>query len=542
MNKGSSINKIAYLVCIISLIFIPINFDALIIPKEILLFISALYLLANLGLNIKILFMNPYRKFLIIALLITLQMLIVMFKSTSPFEQEFFGRTGRGLGFSTFFALLVFLLFTTLHSKISDSKLILKWLAISGLISSIYALMQRLGLDIVDWNSRTNGIIGTLGNPNFQSSFTAMALLPMIIYAWTRSRKYRNILVIISALIFLITLYFTQSTQGYIGALVSILIFFLLFFWYKHRKFFYLLSASGLITGSFAVAGMLNIGPLSHFLYKVSVQSRGNFWRAAFEAANSNPLFGVGIDSFGDAFLIYRDRPKVEMTDNAHNYFLEFSATGGYPLAILYLIIVAFTFFSFLSLQKKLNRFDIHLTAIFSAWIVFILQAIISPASIVLLTWNVLISGYLIGTNIRFLGDKNNSEVKPSNISYKNRILASSLLLTGLLVMAPLFKSDYELKNAADSKDALALMKSLSSYPESTVKYNTFIQELLKSGLNPQALDMARKAIKFNSNAVSAWALVLVNPSAPLQERIQAKSEILRLDPMNTEVSNFKLD
>jgi hypothetical protein len=64
---------------------------------------------------------------------------------------------------------------------------------------------------------------------------------------------------------------------------------------------------------------------------------------------------------------------------------------------------------------------------------------------------------------------------------------------------------------------------------------------LLNSGLYPQSLDIARSAVKFNPNAVSAWVLILVNESAPINERQKAKNEILRLDPFNKEVKNFLL-
>jgi hypothetical protein len=79
-------------------------------------------------------------------------------------------------------------------------------------------------------------------------------------------------------------------------------------------------------------------------------------------------------------------------------------------------------------------------------------------------------------------------------------------------------------------------------FPESSVKYNLFTQELLKSNLPQQALEMGRAAIKFNPNAVSAWALIFVNPQAPLNERLKARSEIIRLDPRNTEVYKYKLE
>ena len=543
MLKIKSDKLIIYFAFIISLVFLPINFDALIIPKCVILFSLSLYLLPELSLNISKFSKNRNLFFLfILSSLIVIQMLIVTVLSKAPFEQEFFGRTGRGLGITTFFSALIILLFMSIHSQFTDSIFILKWLGLSGLISSTYALLQRLGLDVVNWNSNTNGIIGTLGNPNFQSSFTVMAFIPFLVYIWHQSSKIRFILIPFGLFIFLSTLYFTQSTQGYITLASATLAVLLLHFWYYKKTIFYCLALTGLFSGAIAVAGMLNIGPLAHLLYKVSVQSRGDFWRAAFRTANANPIFGTGIDSFGDSFLIYRDRPKIEMTDNAHNYFLEFAATGGYTLAILYLLIIVLTFYSFFSLQKKINKFDIKLAGVFSAWLVFLLQAIISPGTITLILWNMILSAYLIGSNVKYSIDLN--KLKSNNITSKLKKNYASLgfLVVGLLIMFPLFKTDMELKKAASAGDALNLMKALTSFPESSVKYNIFTQDLLKSGLFPQALEMGQKAVAFNSNSVSGWALIFVNPQAPLQERLKAKSEILRLDPMNTEVFKFKLD
>ena len=83
------------------------------------------------------------------------------------------------------------------------------------------------------------------------------------------------------------------------------------------------------------------------------------------------------------------------------------------------------------------------------------------------------------------------------------------------------------------------VMRATTSYPESTVRYSLIGKELLNSGLNQQSLDLARAGIKFNPNSAGLWALVLVNPIAPMSERLEAKERILELDPLNVEVLNF---
>ena len=532
---------IVYLTFIISLVFTPVNFDALIIPKITLLFALALWILPDLITHTKKFFSDPkLLLLLIISVAIIFQMIIVMLLSEAPFEQEFFGRTGRGLGFSTFFSVTVLMLVMAIFSKINDSNFIILWMGLSGLISSLYALLQRFGFDIFNWESRTNGIIGTLGNPNFQSSFTAMTLIPIIVYFYNKSIKF--VAIPITVLIFIFTLYFTQSTQGYIVLAAALLVFLLLFTWYGKRLFFLFLISSGAIVGITAIAGMLDRGPLAYYLYKPSVQSRGDFWRSAFSAANAHPIFGTGLDSFGDSFLIYRDRQKIEMTDNAHNYFLEFAATGGYPLAILNLLIIFLTLYSFISLQKKLGKFDAKLSSIFCAWIVFQMQSLISPGTITLIVWGAILSGFLIGSNVKYVIDQKYIKEQESKPKFITQTASVCLLIAGLLVMFPLYKADRDLKKGLALKNGNLVINALTAYPESSVKYNIFTQELLKSNLLPQAVDLGRKAISFNPNAVSAWALIFVNSQAPLEERIRARDEILRLDPLNTEVFKFKLE
>ena len=103
MFKTKPEKLVVYAAVVISLIFTPVNIDALIIPKVALLFTLAMYIFPELVTNIKKFFSDPKLVLLfIISSAIIFQMIIVMLLSDAPFEQEFFGRTGRGLGFSTF--------------------------------------------------------------------------------------------------------------------------------------------------------------------------------------------------------------------------------------------------------------------------------------------------------------------------------------------------------------------------------------------------------------------------------------------------------
>jgi hypothetical protein len=472
-----------------------------------------------------------------------MQLVLVLFISSAPFEQSFFGRTGRGLGFATEISLLIILLASAVYVRQElISKLQLSVL-VACFVTSTYSVLQRFGLDIFDWTTRTNGIIGTLGNPNFQSSFASMALLLSGVYFW--NRRWGKILTFVGSLPLIGLLYLSESTQGYITSIVSLFVFILIYLWYR-SKFWFALTFSSFLGSTFvAILGMLNKGPLADYLYKISVQSRGDFFRTSLSVANNNPFFGVGLDALGDNYLKYMDARTAgsiaEFSDNAHNLFLNYAATGGYPLAILQYLLVGTVLYCFFGRQMRIKKFEPQNVALFCAWVCYQLQALISPANIAMLTWNSIISGSLIGLYLKNLNpsvtlidirDEKLSVVKP--ISY-------FLVVLGFVIFYPLYKVDHMVVVANKTGNANLAIQSAISYPESVIRYSRVGQDLIKSNLLPQALELGRSAVEFNPNAPSAWGLILVNPSAPVEERIKAKNEILRLDPFNKELKGFSL-
>lgn len=520
------------------------NSDSLIIPKMIVLFCLACFLIPYLIVSFRLYSKsNLGRALAAISILILLQLTLVVVVSVAPIEQQFFGRTGRGLGFATELSLLIVFLISTVYVTKSNLKQLQLGLLVSCFITSTYSVLQRMGLDIFDWTTRTNGIIGTLGNPNFQSSFASMTLVCSTIYFW--NKRFGKLLSFISAIPLIVLIYLSESTQGYVTALAGLSVFILIFFWYKKKSIFVPLFMTFFLSTIVAVLGMLNKGPLAPVLYKISVQSRGDFFRTSVTIANDNPFFGVGLDSLGDNYLKYIDERTAagigEFTDNSHNLFLNYAVSGGYTLALLQYLLVAIVLYCFIATQRFNKRFDIQNTALFCAWVCYQLQALISPANIAMLTWNAVISGSLIGlylqqTNSGF--DIINSI--GSRLSYI-RPFSYLLLIIGFVIFYPLYKVDNLQVIANKTGNANLAIQSAKSYPESVIRYSRIGQDLLKSNLLPEALDLARAAVKFNPNAPSAWGLILVNTAAPLEERVRAKDEILRLDPFNKDLKGFSI-
>jgi O-antigen ligase len=542
-NLGNSFQAIVVTCFFIVIALTPwVNSDSLIIPKLFILFSSSLYFLPVIFFNYRVLLQNRILKILLIISIVTLLDLILIFiLSDAPFAQQFYGRTGRGLGFATELSLLVYMLLAAIYISHDRVKSINFWLFSSAAITSIYSILQRFGLDIFEWNTKTNGIIGTLGNPNFQSSFAAIALIPTMVLLW--ERKLGKLLFIFPLSLLIAVIFVSQSTQGYISALFAFIIFFLIFLWYKNKIFFSFLFFFFIASGIIVLLGMLNKGPLNEILYKTSVQSRGEFLSTGLNIIKDNPIFGVGIDSVGDYYLMYINEKTAngigEFADHLHNYFMQYGAVGGIPLALLQTTIIFLAFLSFFILQKRIGKFDSKIAGLFCAFACYFLQSLISPQNISMMSWNAVIVGSLIGLTRTEINSNNKRKNLDLHVNPFSKPFSNFLLIVGIIIMYPYFNVDKQQLDSARTGNGNLAIESAISFPESTIRYSRIGQELLKSNLGPQALEVARSAVKFNRNAPSAWGLILANNYASFEERLKAQQELIRLDPFNQEIRNF---
>jgi len=528
---------------LVTLIITPwLNVDSMVIPKLIVLSFTAFLLLPE---AFKFIVSNLRKTSLSINILqitvalILIQMTLVLFITEAPFEQQFFGKTGRGLGYISYFSLLVLILIASRVFDTSNIKVVSQGLFFSSLISGMYSILQFYGLDIFSWSSRTNGIIGTIGNPNFQSSFSGIAILSSVLY-YSSKDIIRKIIGLGHSLVLLYAIYLCQSWQGY--ALVVISLALLIGYYLRLKKvlLFRLFSFFMLGTGTVVALGVLNIGPLSQILFKYSIKSRTEMWRSSIRTIKDNPGFGIGLDSFGDYSLYYKDPKDIsgvnEFTDNSHNYYLEFATTGGIVLLALNLALIVLTLYSFTKILRQKNNFDFISISLFSAWVCFIAQSLISPATLPILTWNYIISGAVIGLasndqQIKFLNNQN------SNKRLLDGLASKTIFLTVIIViMYPYFNVDRLYLQASRTGNGVLAIQVAQMYPESVLRYQRIGRELLESKLYDQALEVAKAASKFNPNSFSAWALIYVNPVTPAVDKEKAYIELKRVYPLNPEL------
>ena len=127
---------IIFAVVAITLAMTPgLNKDSLIVPKAIIAFCLALFLIPITFKNIKVVLANRYNKILVaIALFLVIDGSLILFNSTSPIDQLIFGRMGRGLGLILFLSAIVILIASSIIIKIENLDLLLKGIVLAGLI------------------------------------------------------------------------------------------------------------------------------------------------------------------------------------------------------------------------------------------------------------------------------------------------------------------------------------------------------------------------------------------------------------------------
>jgi hypothetical protein len=207
-----------------------------------------------------------------------------------------------------------------------------------GGFEAVYMLIQKMGLDPAPWSFvYANTMIGTLGNPDFASAFVALSTpaTGFMIYSSIRDKK--KAAMFVGVFLSKITaLLFSNVYQGPMALAMAGLISCALLVWFNKKGLQYRLVvvSSVVLSGLVATLGVLGQGPLTSIFAKRSFQIRIHaYWDTATEMGLHHLFLGVGPDQFVDYFNRFysnEDRRIFSsiLTDNAHNFFLQFFAFG----------------------------------------------------------------------------------------------------------------------------------------------------------------------------------------------------------------------
>jgi len=361
--------------------------------------------------------------------------------SPSP-TTAFFGLSGRRNGFLTYLAFFLLLLMVRRFANKESLSSFFFALSCVGAFEAIYMLIQKIGLDPAPWSFvYSNTMIGTLGNPDFASAFVALSTPATGYLVYLNIKDKKKVATFLILLLTQITALLVSDV--YQGPMALALAFFtacafLVLFVKANFKSKVLVITGVCISAIVTILGVLGNGPLSSIFAKRSFQIRIHaYWEAAAEMGLRHPFFGVGPDQFADQFSRFYsiENKKVfgmVLTDNAHNFFLQFFAEIGFFGAITFLLLsLTVMVKAFRDLTHK-NSNDLALKlAVIATLTVYFAQALISLEHIAINIWFWILLGLLSGKTIPMPTTQEPPINSPKDPRTSNKTKESKLQVSG---------------------------------------------------------------------------------------------------------------
>jgi O-antigen ligase len=532
------------------------SLDPVSLPKmSILVFLSVL--ISGIWVTrIRQLFMGEYQRVITLISVFTFLLIPIVLFSGSGIWLQIYGTYGRNTGALTYFALSLLLLSTVIATNSQFLKRFVQNLLVLGVLLIFYGQIQNQGLDPFPFqNAYGSNVFGTLGNPNFMSAFMGITGVVAVGLSLNRSLKiWSRLGFILVSLATLVIILETNSVQGFLNFATGVTSLVIIWLFMKHKtKAAYLLTCIAGVGGGLVFLGIINIGPLASYLYKSSLQARGFYWRAALDMLLNQPIFGVGMDGYGEWYRRSRTledtliNPGIN-TDTAHNVFLDIASNGGFPLIITYLCILTLVVISIVKVIKRSREFDPIFAATVGAWVAYQAQSFISINAIGLAIWGWILSGLIIGYEINTRkrdeafdsyatkGDRRNTKQLNQALSSGTLVSIFVSTLIAVALALPPYVAANRFYNAIKSGNALELQPAAYIKPYDRVRFTFVAYNLTQNNLNDRALVVIRDAAKLFPNSYEVWNILAGLPNASAAEIANAKAQLKRLDPHNPDL------
>jgi O-antigen ligase len=490
---------------------------------------------------------RKYSPFLVFTCLFLFQLLIVFVSDNRDFAFKFYGTSSRNTGTLAYIALVLLML----AGVVSASRRVLQRYSVSlvvvGFLLSFYGILQSRGVDFYEFNNAyATNVFGTFGNPNFQSAFmgiTGTVALTWVCFSRAKLVIKLGLIVFVGMAVYNIV---KSSEQGYLTLLAgftSAIVIFLLSI--KQRILGYSVLGFGGMAGLLVLVGIFNKGPLAEVIYKSSLQARSFYWEAAIRMTIDHPLFGVGMDGFGDWYRRSRTQEIADFNvgitaDTAHNIPLDIGSGGGIPLLLVYFALLGLALISIIRILKRTTSFDLVFTSVAAAWFAYQAQSFISINQIGIGVWGWSLTGLLIGYELQTRSPEKDSQSKVQRKVIKKQQISALAVVTsfifgglGLAAAIPPYSAAGKFYKALQSGDAEVIQPAAYLQPYDRSRFIYVAQILQENKLEVRAITVLRDASKIYPDSYQIWDMLAGITSASPNDVARAKAEMKRLDPFN---------
>jgi hypothetical protein len=415
-------------------------------------------------------------------------------------------------------------------------------------------------MDPIAWSQMAP--FATLGNINFSSAFFGLAsIVQGVLVLHSRTSVQLKLLLVSFLLVNIFIILQTGSIQGVMifiagmGIVIFLKIRSILSL--KFLKFPYLIG--GLLIFILTFMALLNRGPLARFVFSETILYRFDYWFAGWAMTLSNPIFGLGLDSYGDYYREFRGSIATlrtnpdRITNTAHNIYLDLSSSGGFPLLFFYVLILALAFRASWRIFKNSVEFDVIFVSLFSVWIAYLLQAFISINQVGVGIWGWVFTGALVGyERVKFEKPNkvNNESSGRSATAIKKQVARQMPAGVALVSIATFtigfflafipFRADGSFRSASTS-GSLESMKTASTSLGATAYHIALTLDGALKGSNEQEVrEVADELISRYPRDFMGWRIRQLGALSTPKEREEATAVLERLDPFNPQVRMSK--
>jgi O-antigen ligase len=476
-------------------------------------------------------------------------MFVVLLVSGAPLNQQFWGVFGRNNGLLNYFSLVVILIAVAVIQKRSFYNKLVDALVLTAVPATAYALVQVAGRDPISWSVMAP--FATLGNVNFSSAFFGLASICATVLALAPEQKLSVRLTLISLVV--TDLYIIQETGSIQGLMIYFagmgVVGYFLVRTYKGTRFlqvpYLIFGLAGFVLTALALN---NVGPLARYVFGETILYRFDYWYAGWAMTIKNPIFGVGLDSYGDWYRELRGEIATlrtepdRITNTAHNIYLDISASGGFPLILAYLVILGYALQSAIRVLRREKAFNPYFVALFATWIAYLIQAAISINQIGVGIWGWLFSGALIGYEIA-TRERESSSLPRRSTNSLSQIPASVALLgmigfaAGFLLAFIPFNADAKFKDALQSGSSVEQFAQAKALGATAYHMELALDAALKANSEPLVEEVTRELLNRYPRDFMAWRVRQALVSSLPEEREEAYSKLKELDPFNPNIT-----
>jgi O-antigen ligase len=550
----------------------PINLPkliAIVLPLPwIVLYLSRILDLPN---NAKNVFQDKLRFFFVISL--TSIFVLALF-SPAILERRLLGVWGRnnGLLTATVSIFLAWSAYEIVKRNISIVKL-MKNILIILIPTALYGLIQVMNQDPIAWSSGTMRIFATFGNTNFASAawgLGSMISASLFIFGRNSQQKFlsrESLIYIVSFFTFTYLSFMTKSIQGLFAITTFFGIIIFLKLWSSNLR---VKKISALVVGLIGLLIAHSIffsGPLTSLISSAgSLGFRKIYWNIGMRIFAQSPIFGVGVDSYGDYYRSVRTSEMATITsidlvvNNAHNTFIQTLATMGI-LGFVSLILPVIVTLVMASLKIIRAEVDIK-SGVFAIFIALWLMASFSIDNISITLWNWIFLGFALGTTKVHDNGVHSSEdyrkKAPEQRKQSKKLYESGKVISGVLSLALLFLMWSSASADRDIAKTLRVSASFSQ-PESinarllslgevsrlrvldAQHYLMISNALVELQQVPQSIEVLSKGLVNYPRDLGLWDSLAysLEKQGQIPEAVAAREKQVELDPRHARIWSY---